>query len=92
MSETTTTTTHASVLSLGLIVAAVTVSLALFLGAQTLTKGSAFNDKSVAVQGCFEVAKGTKTTQGSNDNSTWEVVDSSINQEVLRNCLDQKGY
>lgn len=44
-----------------------------------------------AVQGCFEVAKGAKSTSGQSDTSNWSVSEATINLDVVRECLAQKG-
>ncbi len=79
--------------SVAIFFASLVLATSIFASAYMIKEGNAFTNKSLAVQGCYEVAQSKKITQGKSDNNgTWTVEDADVNQKVIDSCLQQKGY
>lgn len=76
------------------VVSAVIIAGAALVAVQSFHSKQAFTDKALAVQGCFEVARGVKRSSGQGDSAanTWTVDEPSINMTIVRDCLEEKGY
>lgn len=83
-------------LPIALVSSAVAISLSLMLSMNMFNMHLSQTAKSVAVQGCLEVARGQNNTSGKSGaqstSSDWQVQSAVINQDIYTKCMTEKGY
>jgi hypothetical protein len=81
--------------SAAIVAAGILIAGSISIAAQTVNASNISRNKSVAIQGCYEVARGEKLTTGQNgdkDKNQWSVKEADINSKIVDDCLREKGY